>query len=223
MENRIQRIFLSLSLLGACLVWATPSLAEDKKTPAVNGELDKIITPDIKRRHIKEADLDSEDFEVGLYYGLLSLEDFGSNPVAGVKFAYHITEDFFVQANYATSEAQKTSYELLSGGVELLTKDQRSVSYYNIGFGYNLLPGQVYISEKWHFNTGIYFLAGAGNTQFAEKDYFTYNLGAGFKFYATDWLLLDLSMRNYSFTHELFGVSKKTNNLESRFGISLFF
>ena len=220
MESRIQRLFLAASF--ACAL-AAPAFAADDDDKNKDGELGKIITPDLERRHIKEADLDTEDFEAGLFYGLLSLEDFGSNPVQGITFSYHITEDFFAQANYATSKAQKTSYELLSGGVELLTKDQRNVNYYNISFGYNLLPGQVYVTEKWHFNTGVYLIGGAGNTQFAEKNYFTYNLGAGFKFYATDWLLLDLSMRDYSFSHELFGVSKKTNNLESRIGLSLFF
>lgn len=223
MESRVQRILLIASLLGALSCSVAPAFAAEDKEKNNDGELGKIITPDLERRHIKEADLDSEDFEVGLYYGILSVEDFGSNPVAGVSFSYHITEDFFAQLNYGTSKTQKTSYELLSGGVELLTKDQRDLSYYNISLGYNLLPGQVYISEKWHFNTGVYFIAGAGNTHFAEKNYFTYNIGAGFKFYATDWLMLDLSMRDYSFSHELFGDSKKTNNLESRLGISLFF
>ncbi|MFO1389658.1 outer membrane beta-barrel domain-containing protein [Cellvibrio sp.] len=223
MENRFQRILLAASLLCALAGIASSAFAADDKEKNNDGELGKIITPDIERRHIKEADLDSEDFEVGLYYGMLSVEDFGSNPVVGVTFAYHITEDLFAQLNYATSETQKTSYELLSGGVELLTKDQRDLSYYNISLGYNLLPGQVYISDKWHFNTGFYFIGGAGNTKFAEKNYFTYNLGAGFKFYATDWLMADLGVRDYSFKHELFGVSKKTNNLETRLGISLFF
>lgn len=223
MEIRVQRILLAASLLGVLSVFNAPAFAAEDKEKTNDGELGKIITPDLERRHIKEADLDSEDFEVGLYTGILSVEDFGSNTVAGVSFGYHITEDFFAQLNYATSKTQKTSYELLSGGVELLTKDQRDLSYYNISLGYNLLPGQVYISEKWHFNTGVYFIAGAGNTRFAEKNYFTYNLGAGFKFYATDWLMLDLGMRNYSFKHELFGDSKKTNNLESRLGVSLFF
>jgi outer membrane beta-barrel protein len=223
MESRFQRILLTASLLSALAGFVSSAFAADEKEKNNDGELGKIITPDIERRHIKEADLDSEDFEVGLYYGMLSVEDFGSNPVVGVTFAYHITEDLFTQLNYGTSETQKTSYELLSGGVELLTKDQRDLSYYNISLGYNLLPGQVYISDKWHFNTGVYFIAGAGNTKFAEKNYFTYNLGAGFKFYATDWLMLDLGVRDYAFKHELFGVSKKTNNLETRLGISLFF
>lgn len=222
MENRFQRVFLVAVATLACCVSLLTQAAEKNKQDS-NEELEKIITPDIKRRHIKEADLDSEDFEVGLYTGLLQIEDFGGNPVAGASIAYHITEDFFAQANFATSKAEKTSYEILSGGVELLTKDQREISYYNINLGYLVLPGQSYIGKNWHFNTGLYVVGGVGNTHFADKNYFTYNLGAGFKFYATDWLLMDLSMRNYAFEHELFGLVKKTNNLESRIGMSIFF
>jgi len=224
METRFQHILLAASLLGALTCFSAPVFAADaKEKNNDDGELGKIITPDIERRHIKEADLDTEDFEVGLYTGMLNVEDFGSNMVAGVSVSYHITEDFFAQVNYGTSKTEKTSYELLSGGVELLTKDQRDLSYYNISLGYDFLPGQVYISDRWRFNTSVYVVAGAGNTQFADKDYFTYNVGAGFKFYATDWLMLDLSMRNYAFEHELFGVTKKINNPESRLGISIFF
>lgn len=231
MESRFQRFFLITSLFSILCVFNTPVFAVEKndKNRAQNHaqhddtELEKIITPDIKRRTIKEADLDSEDFELGLFYGLLTVEDFGTNNVQGVSFAYHITEKFFTEAAFGVSTLQKTSYELLSGGVQLLTDDQRNLTYYNLSLGYNVLPGQVYVTDKLHFDTNIYFIAGAGNTRFADKNYFTYNFGAGLRFYATDWLSLDLSMRDHAFTHELFGNSKKTNNLEGRFGLSLYF
>lgn len=224
MESRIQHILLVASVCAALALGCVTAAAADRPaSTSDDGELGKIITPDLERRHIKEADLDSEDFEVGIYTGMLSMEDFGSNMVAGVSLSYHITEDFFVQGSYGLSKTEKTSYELLSGGVELLTDEQRDLSYYSIDLGYDILPGQVYISDKWHFNTSVYLLAGAGNTRFADKDYFTYNLGAGFKFYATDWLMLDLSMRNYTFEHEVFGLAKKINNPESRLGLALFF
>jgi len=219
MESRIQHLFLSALLAAACLL-VVPAQAQDDTD---DDELEQIITPDIKRRHIKEDDLDSENFEMGAFYGILSVEDFGSNPVQGISFAYHITEDFFVEAVYALSRADKTSYELLSGGVELLTDDERDISYYNLSLGYNFFPGQIYISDKWTFNTHFYLIAGAGNTDFAAKQYFTTNVGAGVRFFATDWLAFDLSMRNHHFTHELFGESKTVDNLESRFGLTLFF
>ncbi|MES2675408.1 MAG: outer membrane beta-barrel domain-containing protein [Pseudomonadota bacterium] len=223
MESRFQRIFLVTSLLVSVLGACSVSVYALETTDNEDGELGKIITPDIKRRTIKEADLNSENFEVGLFYGLLAVEDFGTNEVSGVTFSYHITENFFTEAAYGLSTLQKTSYELLSGGIPLLTDDQRNLTYYNLSLGYNLMPGQVYITKNWHFDTNIYFIAGAGNTNFADKNYFTYNFGAGLRFYATDWFSMDLSMRDYAFTHELFGIRKNTNNLEGRFGMSIYF
>jgi outer membrane beta-barrel protein len=222
MESRIQRIFLIGVLLITAVASSLTAYADEAKATD-NDELGKIIAPDIKRRTIKESDLDTEDFELGLYYGLLTIEDFGTNEVQGVSFAYHITERFFTEAAFGISQLQKTSYELLSGGVQLLTDEQRDLTYYNLAIGYNVLPGQVYVTKKFHFDTNIYFLAGAGNTHFADKNYFTYNFGAGLRFYSTDWLSIDLSMREYAFTHELFGQKKDTNNLEGRLGISIFF
>ena len=220
METWIQRLFLSATLLAA-VGFSSGSFAQDDD--AGDDELGQIITPDVERRDIKEADLDSENFEVGVFFGLLAIEDFGTSPVLGFTAAYHITEDLFVEAAYGSSEAEETSYEVLSGGVELLTEDERQLNYYNISLGYNFLPGQVHFSDKWTFNTNFYVIAGAGNTDFAAKDYFTSNFGAGLRFYSTDWLALDLSMRSHNFSHEIFGESKSTNNLESRFGLSVFF
>lgn len=221
METRFQRVFL-IGLLASLIGFAGQSVAQDDDEQE-DDELEQIITPDIKRRTIKEDDLDSEDFEMGAFFGLLSVEDFGTNEVQGITFAYHITEDFFVEAAYGVSKTEKTSYELLSGGVELLTDDQRDIQYYNLSLGYNFLHGQVYISDKWAFNNHFYIMLGGGNTDFAAKDYFTTSIGAGLRFYATDWLALDLSMRGHSFEHELFGESKRVTNLESRLGLSLFF
>jgi len=221
MESRIQRVFLTALLLSAASI---SGLSYAQETPtADDDELGQIISPDIERRSIKEDDLDTENFEMGAFFGLLSIEDFGTNDVEGVTFAYHITESFFLEAAYGVSRTEKTSYELLSGGVELLTDEQRDLSYYNLSLGYNFLPGQIYFSDKWTFNNHFYVMAGAGNTQFADNDYFTVNVGAGLRFYATDWLALDLSMRGHSFSHELFGEEKTITNLESRLGLSLFF
>lgn len=224
MESWIQRIFLARRLaLGLCACMCVLSAYVPVAHAQDDDELGQIITPDIERRAITEDMLDTEDFEIGVFYGLLNIEDFGSNAVTGATVAYHVTEDFFLEAAYAVSRTQKTSYELLSGGVELLTDEERDLRYYNLSLGYNIFPGQIYIRNKWAFNTRIYVIAGAGNTEFASKEYFTYNLGAGFRLYATDWVAFDLSMRNHAFTHELFGESKSINNLEARMGLSLFF
>jgi len=224
MESRIKRVFLS-TLLSSIYLFSPLSFAEEDASASKqdNEELDKIITPDLERRRIKEDDLDTENFEVSIFTGTLSVEDFGSNTVAGVTVAYHITEDFFAEMSYGLSKTQKTSYELLSGGVELLTDSQRDLSYYDVSLGINILPGQIYLWDKWTFNTNFYLIGGAGNTTFADKKYFTYTYGGGMRFYMTDWLSVDFSLRDHSFEHELFGTAKKIHNLEGRFGLALFF
>jgi outer membrane beta-barrel protein len=220
METWFQRVFLGTLLLGL-FSFTNPVVAQNGNSD--DDELEQVITPDIKRRQIKEDDLDTENFELGVFYGFLSIEDFGTNGVAGLTLAYHITESFFVEAAYGSSKTEKTSYELLSGGVELLTEEQRDLTYYNLSLGYNFLHGQVFVSDKWTFNNHFYLMLGVGNTDFAAKEYFTTTIGAGLRFYTTDWLALDLSMRGHSFEHELFGETKRITNLESRLGLSIFF
>lgn len=216
METRFQRIFLA-SVTAIAFCFSAVSFAQN------DDPLDAVIAPDIERRHIKEDMIDSENFEFGIFAGILSIEDFGSSEVAGVTFAYHITENFFLESAYGVSLAQKTSYELLSGSVELLSDDARDYFYYNASLGYNFFPGQAYIGKNWAFNTAFYIMAGVGNTEFAENQYFTYNVGAGYRFYGTDWFSLDLSMRDHVFEHELFGRTKQVNNLEARIGMSIYF
>ena len=47
----------------------------------------------------------AENIELGGVLGALSIEDFGTNPVYGVTAAYHVTEDFFFQAEAGRSTA----------------------------------------------------------------------------------------------------------------------
>jgi outer membrane beta-barrel protein len=213
METRLQRILLAAALaLGPGLAWA-----DDRDI------LGDIASPEVERRHVKERKLDTENFELGVFYGLMSVEDFGSNAVKGLTLAYHATERIFFEAAYGMTDTRETSYELLSGSVALLTEDEREYRYYNLSLGYNLFPAQVYLTENWTFNANAYIIAGAGNTTFAAQDYFTYNLGAGLRLYTTDWLALDISMRGHVFTHELLGREVEVNNLEARMGLSIFF
>jgi outer membrane beta-barrel protein len=104
----------------------------------------------------------------------------------------------------------------------LLTDEQRQLSYYSLDFGYNILPGEHYLG-RWAFNTNFYIVAGAGSTLFADEEYFTYNFGGGLRFFTTDWLALHVDVRNYVFTHNLFGADKKVQNLETSLGATLFF
>jgi outer membrane beta-barrel protein len=223
MEGRIQRTFLNGKmgllkhiLLALALMGSLPCVAEDQGTL-----LDDVISPDIERRQIDEDKLDHENIEVGFYGGILSFEDFGSNDVFGARLGLAITEDFFVEANAATSTLEKTSFELLSGDTQLLDDEQRRLIYYTLSLGINLFPGEIYIG-RWAFHNNLYFIGGAGNTNFADNEYFTYVFGGGWRLFLTDWLALRVDFRNHLMEHKLFGDEKKIQNLEGHLGFTLY-
>jgi outer membrane beta-barrel protein len=182
-----------------------------------------VIKPDIERRSITEADIDSEDFEAGMFVGVMSIEDFGSNVVYGARLAYHITEDFFTEAAIGRTKADKTSFENLSGGAEILSDSQRELTYYNISLGYNILPGEAFIGKGHAYNSALYVIAGVGNTDFADDNHFTVNVGAGYRFLLNDWIALHADFRDHIFDSDLLGKDKTTHNLEATAGISFFF
>jgi len=182
----------------------------------------KTLEPEIVRKDLKESEIKAYDFEIGPYVGLMSVEDFGANLVYGVSLTYHVTEDFFFVANYGETTTEESSYERLSGSLQLLADDQRDLSYYNINVGYQILPGEAFVGRNVAFNTALYFVIGAGNTTFAGDTQFTINAGAGYQFLALDWLSIKIDVRDHIFEHDIFGEIKSTHNLEFTIGATLF-
>ena len=217
MEGRFRILFLKI-ILSAALIFGAVGLAWSAEV-----DQQQVIQPEVERRTIDIDKIDTEDFEIGVYSGLLSVEDFGSNLVLGARAAYHVTEDVFFEAAYAKSDTTETSYERLSGGAKLLTDDQRALTYYNISIGYNLFPGEAFIGKNWAFNTALYVIGGVGNTSFAGEDLFTVNVGAGYRFLVTDWLAVHIDMRDHIFDIDLAGDAKTAHNLETHGGVTVFF
>jgi outer membrane beta-barrel protein len=182
-----------------------------------------LIEPEIARREIVEPEIDTEDFEIGLYAGLLNIEDFGTSGVYGARFAYHLTDGIFMEAAIGTSEAKETSFELLGGDIQLLTDDQRDFTYYNLSVGYNLLPGEVFLGGKYAYNSQFYLIGGIGSTRFGGDDEFTVNVGAGYRLLINDWLTLHLDARDHMFESDLFGETKSTHNFELHGSLTYFF
>lgn len=209
-------IMMLLGLSSGCSLLRT-----DEST--VYSESEPVIEPGIERRTVTEADIDSEDFEVGAFIGVMSIEDFGSNIVYGARAAYHVTEDFFLEAAAGATEADETSYETLSGGAQLLSDSERDLYYYNLSLGYNILPGESFIGGRHAFNSALYIIAGAGNTEFANDSHFTVNVGAGYRLLLNDWIALRLDFKDHIFESDLLGSDKYTHNLEGTIGLTMFF
>lgn len=229
MENRIQYLFLAagISLLSQ------PLLAQEseEKDQAQEGEVvetqvwdeaSKTAEPEIKREKIDVDKIDAYDLEVGLFAGQMDVVDFGTNPVVGVTFAYHVTENIFTQLSYGTTDTEPSSFEIISGS-NLLTEDERTYSYYDLSVGYNLLHGESFVTDGTVFNSAFYITGGIGSTDFAGDQRYTYTLGLGYRFLFTDWLAMHVEVKDHVFDIDILGEDKTTHNLNYTLGITAFF
>ncbi|WP_455233774.1 outer membrane beta-barrel domain-containing protein [Thiogranum longum] len=216
MESRICGLFLKAAALVAVAAGTTVT------TPVSAQEAEQVIRPEIERREIREADIDTEDFEIGVFGGVMNVEDFGTNAVYGARLGYHVTEYVVVEASYGHTDTDETSAERF-GGFTILDDDDRELDYYNLSFAFNLLPGESFVGSKWAFTHDFYIIGGVGSTSFAGEDEFTWNVGFGYRVLANDWLALRVDARDHIFDVDLLGESDTTHNLEFTGGVSIFF
>ena len=226
MESRFRVLFLIFSLISLSGCAATKNLfgvGSEEAPPPSSEPPGQVIDPEVERREIKEPGIDREDFEVGAFIGIMSIEDFGSDVVYGARFAYHVTEGFFVEGTVGQTEAGLTSFEVLSGGAPIIADDERTFTYYNLNVGYNLLPGEGFIGEGRAYNTNFYLIAGLGSTNFAGDDRFTVNFGAGYRFLLNDSIALHVDFRDHLFDIDILGEEQTTHTLEGHLGVTWFF
>ncbi|MCP4765965.1 MAG: outer membrane beta-barrel domain-containing protein [Gammaproteobacteria bacterium] len=217
MESGIRGFLLALTFVGVILPVAEAAAQSDEDGQA------NLIEPQIERVEFDESLIDSADFEIALYGGFLAIENFDTNFVKGIKLGYHISEDFFVQAAYGSSEVGKTSFEKLTGGAPLLSDAERDVEYYLISLGFNLFPGEAFFTDSTTFNTVFYISGGLGTTEFAGDDRHTLTFAVGHRTVFTDNFSLDIEMRDLVFDIDIFGKEETTHNLEFTVGLNLFF
>jgi outer membrane beta-barrel protein len=216
-EIRLRSFFLGTSFLIALMSVTAVSAQSDED------EQTNLIEPQIERIDFDESMIDSDDFEIAAYVGYLAVEDFDTDVVIGFKLGYHVSEEFFVQLSYGESDTGETSFEKLSGGAPLLSDDERDLKYYLISVGYNLFPGEAFLTDSTTFNTVLYLSAGVGNTEFAGDDRFTTALAVGHRTLFADGFSFDIEMRDLIFEQDLFGDEETTHNIEMTFALNVFF
>jgi outer membrane beta-barrel protein len=217
MEIRFRSILLAISFLTLTMP-ATRLAAQSDEDESTN-----LIEPQIERVEFDESQIDSYDFEISIYGGVLAMENFDSNTVVGLKLGYHVSEDFFVQGSYGKSDVGETSFERLSGGAPLLSDDERDVEYYLFSIGFNLLPGEAFLTDSTTLNTVLYVSGGMGVTKFAGDDRSTIAAAVGYRTIIIDALSVDIEMRDLIFDLDIFGEDETTHNIELTVALNLFF
>jgi outer membrane beta-barrel protein len=183
---------------------------------------DQVIVPGVERRDVHKPRYPSNDFEIGLFGGTYTAQNFGTSGVWGVRLGYDITEDFFVEATYGrTKVSDKEFRQILPGG--LFTAEQEKLKYYDLSLGWNFLPGEIFIGKNWAKASTMYAIGGLGNTSFDSQRMQTWNFGVGAKLFLADWVALRADVRDHIYTLDLLGKRSATQNPELTLGFAFFF
>jgi len=211
-------LLLASSLSGCFLFHKKP-----EEEPVLPGEEPPgtVVEPDIARRKVKVPKIRSQDFELGAYAGVLSVQDLQSNLTYGARAAYHVSEDFFLEANYGRGTVSDQVRRVI--GQPFFPSEYQPLTTYGIDLGYNVLPGEVFLGTRRAMSSTFYVLLGAGNTNFNHEDFLTYNAGFGLKVLPTDRLCIRLEARDRAFESDVLGTRHLTNNLEATLGLSGYF
>jgi len=207
----------SALMIGSVLSVSVPVMAQDSAVESVK------VKVDVERREVLDDVLDTENFELGIQGGVISIEDFENSGWVSAHLGYHITEHFYVKARYGQAKAGETSFERLVESAPLLTDEQRELTYYGLNIGYNLLPGEIFFSKDLVLNSVFSLEVGGGSTEFADDDQFTVNLTANYRVFINDWVAWDIGMTDYIFDTQVTGASKTTHNLNFTTGLSFYF
>jgi outer membrane beta-barrel protein len=215
MNDKTLRKASATLLLGVVSLGA---LAADP--PVTNNE--QVVIPQVDRRNIEKPKFPSNDFEIGLFTGTYSTQNFGSSWVYGARLGYHITEDFFVEGVYAQTKVSDELFrQILPGGIFL--NDSEKLSYYNFSIGYNLLPGEIFVGGSRARPSQFYIVGGVGSTKFDQQRKPTFNFGFGYRLYLADWAALQLDLRDHVFSLDLLGKRQSTQNVEFTGGLTVYF
>lgn len=184
---------------------------------------EQVIQPQIDRRAITVPRIDVDDIEIGVFLGILSIENFGAKAVTGVRLAYHVTENLFVEGAYGSSTVSDEFYRDRAFPITGFQQAEEELTYYNISLGFNVLPGEIFIGKNWAMASAFYVIGGIGTTSFAQEKFPTFNFGVGYRILVNDWFALHFDMRDHVFDSDLLGKNQRTNNFETHIGATVFF
>ena len=212
MSGKFVSAFVAMAILVAPLVAQAQTEA-----PAP----EQVVKPELDRRNVRAPRIDVDDFEVAVFAGTLSVEDFGANAVYGVRLGYHVTEDFFVEGTYAMSTVSDAAYRRI--GAAIFEEPEVDLKTYDLSVGVNLFPGEIFVGKSWATTSAFYLIGGVGNTNFADRDHTTFNFGLGLRTLFADWFAMRIEMRDRMFESDILYESELKHNFEFTLGASFYF
>lgn len=184
-----------------------------------------IIEPRQQPVPAKAAKIDTEKFQVGVYLGSLSVEDFNTNLVQGLSFSYQLHDDYLLLLHYGQSDVERSTFERREE-LNFLSDSDRELSYLVLSGGYRLFSARSFLGENFKYDSDVYLLAGFGELDYAGYKGSGFTLGASYRLVATDWLVTTLDIKDHIYeSRDVFGLGdpRTTHNIEFSIGLNALF
>lgn len=180
----------------------------------------KVFDPTVKSGKANPAALDTENFEAGIFAGMLSVEDFNTNSVLGLSLSYYFNETWYLNLSYGNSETERSNPETVDGGNFVA---DRNFQYTGLSGGYQMLKGRSFFGKKRKYNSGLYVIAGLEQVDVTDSSNTGLMIGVSYKTTLTDWLNVSLDFKDHIVSRDFADDNKTTNNTEISVGLSTFF
>ena len=169
--------------------------------------------------------INNEVFELGVFAGIINIEDFTSELAPGISATFRASEDFFIQYNYLQTNVSLSSAEKnLSVGETYVPNGSRKFSHYDLLLGYNLFQGEFFPSPAKTSLSALYVVAGVGDTEFGGESSMTYTVGVGYQVAIFRRVGLHFDFRDYIYSSSLVSAKdRRVNTTELSVGLKFLF
>ncbi len=213
------RLFLSTALL-CCM--PIISFAEDSALDVdKSSDESPIVSPNIERADVKIPSVQPGQIELIGTAGIFQADGFSSDLMYGLRGAYHWNQKLFLEATYAKAKISEEPRQNL-GIPDAFNSD--SLTFFDIGAGYNILPGRSFFGKHYTVTTDLYAAIDVGKTKLDSNSAWTISPGMGIRMTPYKKLTLHLDFKDHFVTRTLSDQSSKLkNNLELSLGVGTFF
>ena len=213
----MNRLYESILCVISAVGWCVAVAQEPEPQP----DQEQLIQPQVERPEVTVPEINTDDLELGIVLGLLNIEQFNTNVIGGLRFAYHVTEHAFIEFGVAGSTVSDERYRRF--GLPIFAREEERLLRYDMSAAYTFLPGEVFVGENRAMRSTFFVIGGVGVTDFADEDRFTFNLGLGVRVLPGEDFAVRVEMRDYLFEADLLGENELTHNLELVGGMSYLF
>ena len=204
------------------LVTATPNWAQ------TIGDAGKknitTITPEKKAPKVNSAKIDTERFELGVYAGFLSIENFDVNSLIGLQGTFHINSRLMANVYYGQSDSARARFEREVGDDSNFIADREDgFRYVAAGISYNVLNARSFSGSKRKYDSYISIDTAIESVDFAGESNIGLMIGTTYKTVVTDWFTVNINLKDHIVEREFLGESNLTQNLELSVGLNFLF